>query len=102
VTARVFVVGLVVMEMAPGAPGAEVEVLHIGGIVVGVGDRKLDPNFSRQALGAKWRAGPPQLIAPDLGAFLDPDHVVAPGSAELGVAGFPGIGEDPGVERLAA
>jgi hypothetical protein len=44
-----FVVGLVVVEMAPGAPGAEVEVFHVGGVVVGVGDGELDPNFPRQA-----------------------------------------------------
>jgi hypothetical protein len=39
-----------------------------------------------QALGVERGAGVSVLIAPDLGAFLDPDHVVAPGATELGVA----------------
>ena len=43
----------------------------------------------------------PVLIAPDLRAFLDPDHVVAPGAAKLGIAALPGVGEDPGVQRLS-
>lgn len=94
--------GLVVVEVAPGAPRAEVEVVHVGGIVVGMSDGEFDADFARQALGAEGGAGSPILIAPDLGAFLGPDHVVAPDPAEFWIAGFPGIGEDPGVERLPA
>jgi hypothetical protein len=84
--AGVFVVGLVVVEVAPGAPGAEVAVVHIGGIVVGVGDGEFDADLAGQSLGVEGGAGVSVLIAPDPGAFFDPDHVVAPGAAELGVA----------------
>src|ERR1043166_7729150 len=38
-----FVVGLVVVEVAPGAPAPEVPIVHIGGIVVGVSDGELHP-----------------------------------------------------------
>jgi hypothetical protein len=99
--AGVFVVGLVVVEVAPGAPGAEVAIVHVGGIVVGVGDGEFDADLAGQALGVERRAGVSVLIAPDLGALADPDHVVTPGAAELGVSTLPGVGEDPGVERLA-
>ena len=48
----------------------------------------------------EWRAGVSVLIAPDLGTFFDPDHVVAPDAAKLGIAAFPGVGEDPGMQRF--
>ena len=51
VAAGLFVVGLVVMQVAPGAPGVEVVVVHIGGVVVGVGDGEFDADFAGQALG---------------------------------------------------
>jgi len=60
------VVGLVVVEVAPGAPAAEVPVVHVGGVVVGVGDGKLHSYFAGQALGVERRAGVAVLIAPDL------------------------------------
>ena len=75
-------------------------VVHVGGIVVGVGDGELDADFAGQALGAERGAGAAVLIAPDLGALLDPDHVIAPGPGKLRIAGLPGVGEDPGVQRF--
>ena len=37
------------MEVAPGAPAPEVCVVHVGGIVVGMGDGEFDEDFARQA-----------------------------------------------------
>jgi hypothetical protein len=81
-------------------PGAEVAVVHIGGIVIGVGDGEFDADLAGEALGVERGAGVAVLIAPDLGALFDPDHVVAPGAAKLGIAALPGVGEDPGVQRF--
>ena len=53
------VVGLVVVEVAPGAPGAEVAIVHIGGIVIGVGDGEFDADLAGQALGVERGAGVP-------------------------------------------
>ena len=35
------------VEMAPGAPGAEVAVVHVGGIVIGVGDGEFDGDSTK-------------------------------------------------------
>jgi hypothetical protein len=66
------VVGLVVVEVAPGAPGAEVAVVHVGGIMIGVGDGEFDAELAGQALGVERRAGVAVLIAPDFGTLADP------------------------------
>ena len=59
-------------------------------------------SLTRILRGRPWawsgEQGVPVLIAPDLGALFDPDHVVAPGAAKLGIAALPGVGEDPGVQ----
>ena len=98
--AGVFVVGLVVVEVAPGAPAVEVRVVHVGGVVVGMGDGELDADFARQASGAERGARAPVLIPPDLGPLFDPDHVIAQSPGKLRIAGLPGVGEDPGVQRF--
>jgi hypothetical protein len=53
------VVGLVVVEVAPDAEGAEVAAVHVGGIVVGVGDGEFDADFAGQAPGVE-RGGRPR------------------------------------------
>ena len=101
-TAGFLVVGLVVVEVAPGAPAPEVGVVHVPGVIVGVGDGEFDADFAGEALGVEGGAGAAVVVAPDPKAFLDPHHLVPPGAGKLGVAGLPGVGEDPGVQRLFA
>src|SRR4051794_29103565 len=94
--------GLVVVEVALGAPAVEVGVVHVGGVVIGMGDGEFDADFARQTSGAERGASAAVLIPPDLGALFNPDHVVAESPAKLWIARLPGIGEDPSMQRLAA
>src|SRR4051795_12145710 len=88
------------VEVAPGAPAAEVRVLHVGGVVIGMGDSQLDADLARKPSRAKRRASASVLIPPYLGPLFDPDHVIAESPGKLRITRLPGVGEYPGVQRL--
>ena len=81
--AGVFVMRLVVVEVAPGAPAPEVRVVHVGWVVIGVGDGELDADLARQASGAARGTSTAVLIPPNLGPLFDPDHVIAKSPGKL-------------------
>src|SRR3954447_24784154 len=88
------------VEVAPGAPAAEVRLLHVGGVVIRMSDGELNADLARKPSGAERRASTPVLIPPDLGPLFDPDHVMAESPGKLRITRLPGVGEDPGVQRL--